>query len=169
MAKSAQRKTAGQAAVPRLLSRLRARTGGAGLLALLGFPVAAASGAACPGIHVTILDIRNSTGSVACALFESPEGFPREFLMKATRVVVIKVHLSQAQCDFQGLPPGRYALAVIHDENTNGKLDTNAFGVPTEGYGFSNDARGSGGAPSFAAASMPYDGKSLMLTLRLTY
>ena len=30
----------------------------------------------CPGIHVKILNIRSSTGTVACALFDSPEGFP---------------------------------------------------------------------------------------------
>ena len=38
-----------------------------------------------------------------------------------------------------GLAPGRYAARVMHDENGNGKLDTNIVGMPTEGYGFSNN------------------------------
>lgn len=123
----------------------------------------------CPGIHVKVLNIRNSTGTVACALFESPEGFPKEFLRAATNVMVIKVRKQQARCDFEDMPPGTYAIVVIHDENMNGKLDTNVFGIPTEGYGFSNDATATLGVPSFQAASFAYDGRSLDLTLSLHY
>ena len=130
---------------------------------------AALAQAPCPGIHVKILDIRNSTGTVACALFESPAGFPIEFLHSATNVMVIKIRATQARCDFEDIPPGTYALAVIHDENMNGKLDTGLLGVPTEGYGFSNDARAWFGAPSFSAASFPYDGRNLDLTISLHY
>ncbi len=124
---------------------------------------------ACPGIHVQILNIRNSIGTVACALFESPAGFPVEYLHSATNVMVIKIRKSQARCDFEDIPPGKYAMAVIHDENMNGKLDTNWLGIPTEGYGFSNDAKGLLGAPSFSAASFRYDGQNIDLTMSLHY
>ena len=60
-------------------------------------------------------------------------------------------------------------MAVIHDANMNGKLDTNLLGIPTEGYGFSNDARGLLGAPSFSAAGFQYDGRNLDLTMSLHY
>ena len=40
---------------------------------------------------------------------------------------------------FKDLPPGTYAVQVMHDENENNKLDTNFLGIPTEGYGFSNN------------------------------
>jgi len=123
----------------------------------------------CPGIHVKILNIKNSTGTIACALFESKEGFPTEYLRFATNVMTIKIRQSQARCDFEDIPPGTYAMGVIHDENMNGKLDTNWAGVPTEGYGFSNDATGVLGAPSFSAASFQYDGRNLELTMRLHY
>jgi uncharacterized protein (DUF2141 family) len=123
----------------------------------------------CPGIHVKILNIKNSTGAVACALFESPAGFPTEFLLSATNIMMIKIRDTQARCDFEDIPPGRYALAVIHDENMNGKLDTNRVGVPMEGYGFSNDAKAFLSAPSFRAASFPYDGRNLDLTISLNY
>ena len=123
----------------------------------------------CPGIHVKILDIRNSTGAVACALFESPEGFPTEYLHSATHIMFIKVRDKQARCDFEDIPPGTYALAVVHDENMNGKLDTNLLGIPKEGYGFSNDAKALLGAPSFSAASFPFDGQNLELTISLNY
>ncbi len=123
----------------------------------------------CPGIHVKILNIRNSTGTVACALFESPAGFPNEFLASATNVMIIKIRKAQARCDFEDIPPGTYAMAVVHDENMNGKLDTNWMGVPKEGYGFSNNAKALLGAPSFSAASFPYDGRSIDLTMTLHY
>ena len=129
----------------------------------------AQSPAACPGIHVKILGIRNSTGSVDCALFDSPVGFPTEFLHSASSVMVLKVRNAQARCDFEDIPPGTYALAVIHDEDTNGKLKTNWLGIPTEGYGFSNDAKAVIGAPKFSAASFTYDGRSVDLTISLHY
>ena len=112
------------------------------VLVLATLPTLAwAQSASCPGIHVQILNIRNSTGTVDCALFDAPSGFPIEVLRSATNVMVIKVRHTQARCDFEDIPPGTYALTVIHDENMNGKLDTNRLGIPTEGYGFSNDAK----------------------------
>jgi uncharacterized protein (DUF2141 family) len=124
---------------------------------------------ACPGIHVKILDIRNNTGTVDCALFESPTGFPSEFLHSATNVMIIKIRKSQARCDFMDIPPGTYAMVVIHDENMNGKLDTNALGIPKEGYGFSNDAKKFLGTPSFSDASFTYDGQNIDMTMSLHY
>ncbi|WP_447980272.1 DUF2141 domain-containing protein [Candidatus Nitrospira bockiana] len=139
------------------------------VLVFADLPAVAFVQSPCPGIHVQILNIRNSTGTVACALFESSVGFPVEFLSSATNVMVIKIRKTQARCDFEDIPPGTYAMAVIHDENMNGKLETNWMGIPTEGYGFSNDAKGMVGAPSFSAASFLYDGRNLDLTMTLHY
>ena len=143
------------------------------LLAVLVFaslsPAALAESPSCTGIHVEILNIRNSAGSIGCALFESPVGFPIEFLRYATNIIVIKIQDTQARCDFVSIPPGTYALAIIHDENMDGKLDTNWLGVPKEGYGFSNDAKAMLGAPSFSAASFLYDGQDMKLTISLHY
>jgi uncharacterized protein (DUF2141 family) len=139
------------------------------VLVLANLPANLLAQAPCPGIHVRVLDIRNSTGTVACALFESKAGFPTEFLSSATNVMVIKIRKAQARCTFEEIPPGTYAIGVIHDENMNGKLDTGVLGIPTEGYGFSNDARELLRAPSFAAASFKYDGQNLDLTIKLHY
>jgi uncharacterized protein (DUF2141 family) len=83
--------------------------------------------------------------------------------------MVIKIRDTQARCDFEDIAPGTYALAIIHDENMNGELDTNWLGVPTEGYGFSNNAKALLGTPSLSAASFPYDGRNLDLTITLNY
>ena len=138
-------------------------------LLVFGTTVAFAQSSSCPGIHVKILNIRKGRGTVDCALFGSLAGFPVEVLHSAMKVMVMKVRNTQARCDFEDLPPGTYALAVIHDENTDGKLDTNWLGIPKEGYGFSNGAKGVLGAPSFSAASFFYDGGTLDLTISLHY
>ena len=136
---------------------------------LASFPASLFAQSSCPGIQVNILDIRNSAGSVACALFEAPEGFPERFLEFATNITMIKIQDTQARCNFFDIPPGTYALAVIHDENMNGELDTNWLGVPVEGYGFSNDVTASLSAPSFDAARFAYDGLNLDMTITLNY
>jgi len=123
----------------------------------------------CPGLHVKVLNIRNSSGNVACALFESPVGFPAQYLSSATKIVAVKVRHREARCDFEDIAPGTYALAVIHDENMNGKLDTGLLGIPTEGYGFSNGATALLGSPAFSAASFLYNGQNLDLTVSLHY
>ena len=131
--------------------------------------VAFAQSSSCPGIHVKVLNIRNSTGTVDCALFDSPVGFPIEALRSAMNVMVMKVRKTEARCDFEDIPAGTYAITVIHDENMDGKLDTNWLGIPKEGYGFSNDVKALLGAPPFSAASFEYDGGTLDLTISLHY
>jgi uncharacterized protein (DUF2141 family) len=134
-----------------------------------GLPAIGRAHLPCPGIHVNILNIRNSTGTIDCALFASPKGFPRDVLRSAIVAMVLKIQQTQARCDFEDIPPGTYALAVIHDENMNGKLDTSWLGVPKEGYGFSNDVRATLSPPSFSDASFPYDGQNLDFTITLRY
>lgn len=138
-------------------------------LAFVNLPTLSHAQSASPGIHVEILDIKNSTGTVACALFDAPQGFPTEFLRHATRIMMMKIEDTKGSCDFLDIEPGTYALGVIHDENMNGKMDTNWVGVPEEGYGFSSGAKISMSAPSFEDASFSYDGKDLNLTISLTY
>ena len=141
----------------------------AGLMLMALVETAGFAQASEPGIHVEILGIRNSVGSAACALFEGPEGFPTEFLRFATNIMMVKVRATKATCDFADIAPGTYALAVIHDENRDGELATNLMGIPKEGYGFSNDAKGTLGAPSYEAASFTYNGQSLKMTIALQY
>lgn len=49
----------------------------------------------------------------------------------------------------RNLNPGKYAFRYFHDENNNNELDQNWIGIPKEGYGFSNNAKSSIGAPDF--------------------
>jgi uncharacterized protein (DUF2141 family) len=74
-----------------------------------------------------------------------------------------------ASFEFSDIKPGKYAIAVIHDENCNGKLDTNMFGIPKEGYGFSSGAEVTMSAPSFSDAVFSYDGGHFQISISLNY
>jgi uncharacterized protein (DUF2141 family) len=69
---------------------------------------------------------------------------------------------------FDDLPSGAYAVAIFHDENGNGRVDTR-FGIPTEGVGFSNNPRLLFGPPSFAAASIALTDRPVDQTVKLRY
>ena len=58
------------------------------------------------------------------------------------------------------LPPGTYAIGIFHDANLNNRLDNYFFGIPREQYGFSNNARGFMGPPSFEDAAFLVEGKT---------
>jgi uncharacterized protein (DUF2141 family) len=97
---------------------------------------------------VEISGIESIAGDLRIAVFDSPATFVDEPLVSE----VIPVERTTAVWSVR-LPAGRYAVAVIHDEDSNGKLNTNFLGMPRERYGFSNQARGRFGAPSFKDAS----------------
>ena len=69
----------------------------------------------------------------------------------------------------QDLAPGRYALSAFHDENDNGELDTNLLGIPSEGYGFGNDASAAFGPPRFEAAAVEVEAASAVTAMTLSY
>lgn len=125
--------------------------------------------AECPAINVKIQNIGNNTGVIACAIFESPEGFPNKFLKFAAKVMITQIKGKNASFVFSDIKPGKYAISVIHDENYDGELETNWLGIPKEGYGFSSGAEASLSAPSFSDAEFTYDGGDLQMSIDLNY
>ena len=119
-------------------------------------------------IHVEISGLRSDKGQMLCALFSSAEAFPKK-ADKAVARLTAKIVEHQATCDFSGVAQGTYAVSVVHDENANGKLDTNFIGMPREGVGASNDAKGHMGPPKFSAASFQYAGGRLDLKIHVNY
>jgi uncharacterized protein (DUF2141 family) len=119
-------------------------------------------------IHVEISGFRSDKGQALCALFSSADGFPKR-ADKAAAQARSPITGRHAVCEFHGLAPGTYAVSVFHDENSNGQLDTNLLGMPTEGVGASNDARGNFGPPKFAAAAFRFQGGRTDLTVTINY
>lgn len=73
-------------------------------------------------------------------------------------------------CEFKKIPAGTYAVTILHDENSDGKMNFNWIGMPTEGYGFSNGATATLLPPSFDAASFRFDGEGILsITIKIVY
>jgi len=123
---------------------------------------------AANAIRVEINGLRNDKGQVQCALYSSAEGFPKR-ADKAAAGVIAPITDKRAVCEFLGAAPGTYAVSVFHDENSNGKLDTNFMGIPREGVGASNGARGHLGPPKFDAAAFRFQGGRLELKITIAY
>ena len=111
--------------------------------------------------HLTIevRDIEKVEGHLYVALYNSEETFMKKPLT-AFRIDVKDTSLS-IPC--QGLPAGTYAISLFQDGNGNGKLDSGAFGIPTEKFGFSNDAEGVMGPPSYAKCSFTFSGDTTLV------
>ena len=123
----------------------------------ISFLLGARALASAATLTITVKDVRNTTGTVLIAVYDQ-SGFGKPELAKAKQKVGAKA--GEVKFVFQGLSAGKYAVAAFHDENGNGKLDRNSLGVPTEGYGFSNDAQGTAGPPNFSQAAFDFDGKT---------
>jgi uncharacterized protein (DUF2141 family) len=118
-------------------------------------------------LSVQLTDLRNSRGRVAVALFDSKENFPDQ--KQALSGKVARISGSTASVRFDGLKPGIYAVAVLHDENANDKMDFNLVGMPLEGFGFSNDAAVWFGPPSFSAAAFRLLVQSGQIRVKVRY
>ena len=85
------------------------------------------------------------------------------FMKKPLTAFRIDVKDTSLSIPCQGLPTGTYAISLFQDENGNGKLDTAVFGIPTEKYGFSNDAQGVMGLPSYDKCSFTFSGDTTLV------
>ena len=119
-------------------------------------------------IHVEIAGLHSDKGQVLCSLFSSPSDFPKK-TGKAVAHAKSSIAQGHASCEFPGIAPGRYAVSVFHDENSNGKLDTKFMGIPSEGVGASNAAKGHLGPPKFDAAAFPFTGGRVELKITINY
>lgn len=119
-------------------------------------------------IHVEIDGLRNDKGQVVCSLFSSAADFPKH-ADKAVAHAQSSISSQRAVCEFPGVAPATYAISVFHDENSNGKMDTNFMGIPREGVGASNNAKGHFGPPKFDAAAFTYSGGRLDLKITISY
>ena len=92
-------------------------------------------------LDIEIQQIKNNDGKIMLQLFDENH----------TVLVQEISEIKENKCSFflKNLGTGKYALRYFHDENLNGKLDTNIVGKPTEGYGFSNNVLGKFGPPPF--------------------
>jgi uncharacterized protein (DUF2141 family) len=136
-----------------------------GSLALVPAVLLALASPIAPAIAVA------TQAALGCTLrFASPDGWPEDS-KKALRHGPTPIGTGQRQVTavWEDLPPGDYAVAAIHDENMNHKLDKNFVGWPKEGFGFANNPHVALSAPSFKDALVHVTCPGTEITIHTQY
>ena len=136
------------------------------LLVLVGAPCSASDPPATATLTIKVTGLRNHKGELIFGVFKSAEGFPNE-KAKSVNWQVKPADAENLTFTVQ-LPPGRYSGSVLHDENRNGKMDFNSFGVPIEGYGVTNNPKPKLRKATFDEArfTLPSDGATLTISVQ---
>jgi uncharacterized protein (DUF2141 family) len=118
-------------------------------------------------IRINVTNINSSKGTILAALYNSEKGFPGE---GETALLFVKGIPANGKCQIviENITPGIYAVALFHDVNGDKKLNTNWFGIPKEGYGFSNDASNFLSAPTFKQAAFAHKNETT-IAIKMKY
>jgi uncharacterized protein (DUF2141 family) len=105
------------------------------------------AGAQAVKLNVTVNSIKDVTGVMVISLYDRESSFPIEG--KEFRINLIKVTGHSVSTTFNNLMPGEYAVALYHDQNSDGICNLGMFGIPKEGFGFSRNFKPKWSAPHF--------------------
>jgi uncharacterized protein (DUF2141 family) len=132
------------------------------LIAALLFSLPMIVRAATIDVHVT--GTTGGKGNVNVAVCDR-----ERFLKQCAYTGSVPARDGETVVTIKNVPAGTWAVLAYQDENANGELDRNLIGIPSENYGFSRDARGRFGPPSFDDAAMPIrdDAATATATVRL--
>ena len=117
-------------------------------------------------VHVT--GVRNQKGVIGGTLFKNADGWPEDN-DKSYLHGPFPISGNTATVRFDHVPPGRYAVAVLHDENRNKKLDRNFLGIPKEGFGFANNPHVGLSAPKWEQAAIDVACPSTEIDVHMIY
>ena len=105
-------------------------------------------------LHVSVSAVSSAKGWIEFALYRNPDTFAK--VGTTYRLARTDAQKGMVNYTFKDLEPGKYAVVVYHDVNQNKLCDKNFFGVPTEGYAFSNNVRPNLSVPSFEDCSFKF-------------
>jgi uncharacterized protein (DUF2141 family) len=117
---------------------------------------------------VVVRGLRNADGHVLFVLHDKEKGFPGDDA-GAVRTGQRTIKGSVAKLVWKDVPHGTYAIAVVHDENDNGDVDTNFIGMPKEGVGTSNNPRPRMGPPKWKDSKFVHDGQISTKVIKVVY
>ena len=119
-------------------------------------------------VHIT--GIRNATGKIGILVFPDGKGFPLEFASaSAAKQVEIDAKTLSADAVFDKLPQGAYAIVVLHDDNLTGKMEYDPSGIPTKGYGISNNPPRRDAPPTVEESKFTVDKPELSIEIKMIY
>jgi uncharacterized protein (DUF2141 family) len=139
------------------------------VLALAGVAAAAPAAPALAGdVVITVTDLRSSKGVVRACMTTRENIFPRCIKDPSAHRTVVPAS-GKIEIRFTGVKPGNYAIALLHDENDNGKADRAMGMMPKEGYGFSRDAPVKMAPPKFSDAVLAIGEGVQRVTIKMRY
>jgi uncharacterized protein (DUF2141 family) len=149
-----------------LLTEIPAPACLAGLLASSTVGIAVPAYAA--PLQISVTGIRNDKGWIDVCIFDSDVSFPD--CSGGHGVALLRQPASPGTERFNiDVAPGLHAVSVLHDENGNGRLDTNFFGIPTEGGGVSNNPKPRMGPPHFSDAAIQVPARGDQIVILMVY
>ncbi len=107
-------------------------------------------------LRVRITGLKSDEGAIKIAVYDSSEAYARRRGSFRKARLPIQAHASEWALD--GIPAGEYAVMFYHDRNANNRLDRGLLGIPTEPFGFSNNAKPRLGPPPFEQAKFDVQG-----------
>ena len=141
-------------------------------LALMGAGLAASLAAAAPAqageVVITVTGMRNAKGVVRACMTTRADIFPK-CIKDPTAYRIVVPASGKVEIRFADVKPGNYAIALLHDENDNGKADRAMGMMPKEGYGFSRDAPVRMAPPKFADAVLAVPEGPSRVTIKMRY
>ncbi|HUH25907.1 MAG TPA: DUF2141 domain-containing protein [Flavobacterium sp.] len=109
-------------------------------------------------LTVEVRELQNSNGVMQFALYNRPDGFPDEHYKTFYRKLTAAIVDASSTVIFENLPQGKYAVKILHDEDSDGKIKKRLF-LPKEGIGFSNyESVGLSNRPAFDKAALDLTG-----------
>ncbi len=118
-------------------------------------------------LDISISNLRSKKGDVLVCLSSNPKYFPDCTKDKDARK--LKVAASSADTvQITDVKPGTYAVALVHDENSNGKMDLRLF-LPREGFGFTRNPKIGMGPPKFKSAQFTVGTEDLNYAVKMKY
>ncbi|MFT3909671.1 MAG: DUF2141 domain-containing protein [Ferruginibacter sp.] len=115
---------------------------------------------------INVPNIKNKKGNIQVKIYNNDKSFPKA--NEQYREAVFKISDIPGPYLIKDLPKGIYAIAILHDENSDKKCNTNMLGIPKEGYGFSNNFRPILSAPVFKDCEIFLTGDTT-IQIRLIY
>ncbi|MGX7927638.1 DUF2141 domain-containing protein [Tsuneonella sp. HG094] len=139
-----------------------------GVMALAAGALALGGAAPTHEVGVSVSGLRSTKGVVRACMTGNAARFPKCAGDPASYRLVVPAK-SAGRLVFKGVTPGRYAIALLHDENDNGKADRALGMMPKEGFGFSRDAPVRMAPPKYADAVFAVEDRDLSLSIKMRY
>jgi uncharacterized protein (DUF2141 family) len=119
-------------------------------------------------LTIEVKKYKKAQGNILISVYKTAEGFPTK-PEKAFKKFIVPIKGNTFEYSIPELPEGTYAVGIIHDENADNQMESNFIGIPKEGIGTSNDAKGNFGPPKFDDAKFSFAGGTKKIIINLVY